>query len=525
MRVMKVISDGNLVQHLYFLLEFLAAWEKRPGCLIQMAYEWCSAISEAAGKLGQGEIPIIEPRPRLNELASRILIQLVFPLPPGFSLQFRLGQKDLVFDRGSGCPLRSVQKEFSKVGPGCDPVRLDNTSHRTLGDSLESPTPIHYAQLLSITLQIGFRLESPPDMATYSRDHTPDYDWMFETAFSSRDDEVVADAIWAYVANCYRTPLGSFARHFSKRAGSDTPFSPRLQRISIHAIEVIWFNVREGLMSEAIRWLDPLSVGKDDVEHKRMWGHILVDVCSPTRSDSLSSHYWDLLDKLAPHTEPRSDFGPRGMEVMRLLEEAEDWWKLEVWVAVVWQAPLDGAMEEEAGRVTLRLLSQRPSALPRFENLRKVRQRNQDTGGTVIEELRRICDQVRTEQSPSEPPPPYVQYFRPTQHPSVLMPSFPPLQSTDSGAAARPPPFCRRRHFLNLFIILPRADFQSEGFFHWFLLASYFYICFGVDRHEVSIELCGMDIDVFNIPGTIGRLYTNVSCISVANFKQRELVR
>ena len=76
MRVMKVISDGNLVQHLYFLLEFLAAWEKRPLCLTQMAYEWCSAISEVAGKLGQGEIPIIEPRPRLNELASRIITQL-----------------------------------------------------------------------------------------------------------------------------------------------------------------------------------------------------------------------------------------------------------------------------------------------------------------------------------------------------------------------------------------------------------------------------------------------------------------
>ena len=501
MRVIKAISDGNLVQHLYFLLEFLAAWEKRPRYLTQMAYEWCSTISEVAGKLGQGEIPIIEPRPPLNELASRLSTQSGFSLLPGCSLQFRLGQQGLFSDQGLRYLPRLVEEEFSQVGPGCDPVHLGDTSHRTLGDSLESPTPIHYAQLLSITLQIGFRLGSPRDMTIYSRDHTPDHDWMFETAFSSRGDEVVADAIRAYVANRYRTPLGSFTRHFSKRVGSDTPFSPRLRRISIYAIEVIWFTWCKAPMLEAVCWLDRLNLGMDDVEErKRLWGSLLVDVvCSPTGPEILSSHYWDLLDKLAhctfPDTrfgpcgmgvtrlleeaedwwKPDTRFGPRGMEVTRLLEEAEDWWKLEVWVAVVWQAPLDGAMEEEAGRVTLKLLSQRPSALPRFENLRKVRQRNQDTGGTVIEELRRICEQVRTEQSPSQSPPPYV-YFRPTQHPSVLMPPFSPLQSTDSGAATRSPPFCRRRHFLNLFIILPRTHFQSEGFFDWFLLASHFYI-------------------------------------------------
>ena len=504
MRVMKAISDGNLVQHLYFLLEFLAAWEKRPWYLTRMAYEWCSAISEVAGKLGQGEIPIIEPRPTLDKLESRFLNLPMLSPPPGFSLQFRLGQNDLVFYQGPGLPTRrSVEEEFSKVGPGCDPVRLGDTSHRTLGDSLESPTPIHYAQLLSITLQIGFRLESPRGMPIYSRDHTPDYDWMFETAFSSRDDEVVADAICAYVTKGCHTPLDSFARHFSKRIGSDTPFSPRLRRISIHAIEVIWLNVREGLMSEAVRWLDHLSVGKDDVEHVWMWGHILVDVvCSPTGFDSLSSHYWDLLDKLTPHARLRRNSGPRGMEVMRSLEKAEDWWKLEVWVLVMWRAPLDGAMEEEVRRVTLELLLQRPSALPRFENLRKaVGPWKQDAEGTVIEELQRICDQVRTEQSPSESSPPYV-YFRLTQHPSVLMPPFPPLQSTDSGAAARPPPFCRRPQFLNLFIILPRADFQSGRFFRWILSASWFIylIRFRVDRlHDVLIELYGMNIDVFNI--------------------------
>ena len=377
-----------------------------------------------------------------------------------FRSQFRLGQKDLFFGRGLDDFYPFCEQEFCRVGPGCDPIRLGDTSHRTLGDSLESPTPIHYAHLLSITLQIGFRLEPSRAMLSHDREHTSDYDWIFETAFSSRDDEVVADAIRTYVANRYRKPYGLFARHFSKRVGSDTPFSPRLRGVSIRAIKDIWrFVVHEALTLEAVRWLDRLSVGMDDVgERKWLWGSLLVDVvCSPTGPEILSSHYWDLLDKLAHRTFPDTRFGPRGMEVMRSLEKAEDWWKSEVWVVVVWQASLDGAMGEEVGRVTLKLLLQRPSALPRFENLRKaVMPWEQET---VIEELQRICDQARTEQSPSQSPPPYV-YFRPTQHRSVLTPPFPPLQSTDSGAAARPPPFCRRRHFLNLFIILPRTDSQ-----------------------------------------------------------------
>ena len=465
MRVIKAISDRNMVQHLYYLLEFLAAWEKRPEYLTEMTYEWCSAISEVAGKLGQGEIPIIEPRPPFNELASRLSTQDVCSLPHGFSLQFRLGQQGPVFYQSLGYRPPLVNLDFSNVGPGCDPFRLGDTSYRTLGDSLEGPTPIHYAQLLSITLEIGFRLESSRGMVFNSQEHTPDHDWMFGTAFSSRDDEIAADAICAYLANRYRTPLGSFVRHFSKCVGSNTPFSPRLRRVSIRAIEELWLVGRLVPALEAAPWLDRLSIGMDDVgEWKSEWGALLVDVvCSPTGSKSLSSHYWDLLDKLAPHVEPRRDFGPRGMEVMKSLEKAEDWWRLEVWVAVVWQAPLDGTMKEEVGRVTLKLLLQRPSALRRFEDLRQMRQWNEDTGGTVIEELQRIlCEQARTEQSPSRSPPPYV-YFRSTQHPSILIPPFPPLQSTDSGAATRPPPFCRRRHFLNSFIVLLWADFQRVG--------------------------------------------------------------
>ena len=46
-RVMNVIANGRCLQHLVYLLEFLAAWEERPTYLTPMAHQWCSAISEA----------------------------------------------------------------------------------------------------------------------------------------------------------------------------------------------------------------------------------------------------------------------------------------------------------------------------------------------------------------------------------------------------------------------------------------------------------------------------------------------
>jgi hypothetical protein len=81
-RVMSIIADGNGLQHLNLLLEFLVAWEKRPVYLTPMAYEWCSAISEAARRLGVGNTPV-NPPPNLAELEFQLLSEL--PLQPDSS--------------------------------------------------------------------------------------------------------------------------------------------------------------------------------------------------------------------------------------------------------------------------------------------------------------------------------------------------------------------------------------------------------------------------------------------------------
>jgi len=100
---------------------------------------------------------------------------------------------------------------------------------------------------------------------------------------------------------------------------------------------------------------------------------------------------------------------PRDLEVMRLLERGEDWEKLVVWLVVVWSFIPDFTMPESESiegieQVTLKLLLQQPSALPRFENLCTA-----DTLKFYVPyraRLQQVCKQVRVEvereQSPSE---------------------------------------------------------------------------------------------------------------------------
>jgi len=232
-------------------------------------------------------------------------------------------------------------------------------------------------------------------------------------------------------------PAGSCAHYLTKRVERDTPFSPRLQRICIRAIERIWHHELRVSEFGTVRLLNRLDVDVDDMGKKREWLKLLVDVIhSPAGLESLSIHYWRLLDKLVLASNRFATFAPRDMELTRLLEEAGHWEKLEVWMVIAWQSLGYGLTEdtepgegtepredtesgedtdsgeeedaelmdaEELEPVTLRLLLRRPSALPRFEalsNSRALWWMDQD----VV--LRRICAQARAEQLPQEPLPP-----------------------------------------------------------------------------------------------------------------------
>ena len=137
---------------------------------------------------------------------------------------------------------------------------------------------------------------------------------MFETTFSSHDDEVVADAACTWIVDGGCTPPGSCVRYFAKRVERDTPFSPRLRQVSIRVIERIWRGELKVSVLEAARLLDCLGVDVGDMAEKHRWGVLLVGVISsPAGPEGLSSHYWCLLDKLVLFATLDIDFKLRGV--------------------------------------------------------------------------------------------------------------------------------------------------------------------------------------------------------------------
>ena len=390
-RVLNCIADRSCLHHLNYLLEFLAAWEKRPAYLTPKAYRWCSAISEAAGRLDPNETTI---GPSYEQ--AYILKQVL-----------RLRPQD---------PVDSWYAEggFSEVGPSYDPVRLGATSHHSRGPP-QHLTPSMYAHLLLITFEIGFCCDKPGcDQSGLLLEHTLHHKWVFETILSSDDDEVIADALCIWTVGNINTPPGSCARYLAERVERATPFSPRLQQASIRAIERIWRNELKVSGLDTVHWLNCLNIDVDDMVDKQTWAELLVEaIRSPTGPESLSSHYWHMVDKLVVASRLRLGLASHDTEVMRLLEEAEDWEKLGAWMVIVWsflsgsKIPISESMEG-IEQVTLRSLLRRPSALPTFEDLCEAGPLSCPclSCQECKDKLQRICNQVRAEQLPSESSPP-----------------------------------------------------------------------------------------------------------------------
>ena len=418
---MNTIASGNCLRELHFLLEFLAAWEERPECLTPIAYRWCSVISEAAGRLEWGEIT----------MRKAILLHL------------RLQLQDLALGEVSDeleDELEYAEDGFSGVARPCDIFRLDGTSHRAHGRP-QGLTIGPHANLLSTILEIGFRLVTPGSNQRAPRlNHTPHHNRMFETAFLSDDDEVIADALSVWIADGRWTPPGSCVCYLAKRVGCDVPFSTRLRWVSIHVVGRIGCSELRASRLETVRLLNRLDVDVDDAVERPNWVRLLVEVIGlPAGPEGLSSHYWRLLGKLALGTSCWIP-GLPSVEVMGLLEKAGDWEKLEVWMMVMWQS-LDSdtpvSVMGDVERVTLKLLMRRASALERFKDLCICGSlQYQDKA-----KLRWICDQEQAEQLPFEsPPPPYVS-VHPAQYPSVLMPPFVCLSQPIHAQPLVPLPF------------------------------------------------------------------------------------
>ena len=305
-------------------------------------------------------------------------------------------------------------QEFSNVGPGCDPVHSDATSHQAHGHPY-CLDPDIYPYLLCVSLDIGFRHAAlSDDQSALHLDHTTQHEWAFKTAFSSDDDDVIADAVSIWVVDGNGASPGSCARYIAKRVERDKPFSPRLRRVSIRATERILYRELEVSELEALRWLNRLNIDMDDISDQEGWAQRLVAVVrSPTGLESLLLHYWSLLGKLVVASKYSPLLGSRDTEVMRSLEKAEDWEKLGVWMVVVWSSLPGSTIPESESMesiedVTLKLLLRQPSALQGFEDLSKAGALSYSWLQEYKDKLRQICDQVLAKQLHSDSPPLYV---------------------------------------------------------------------------------------------------------------------
>ena len=415
-KLVHAIAGGHCLRHLTYLMEFLEAWEKRPTSLTSMAYQWCCTISEAAARLGKGKIPISGEAHR--QLQERLLREQQ-------SLRLNTSQHEdpLIDDRDLYSP--TFENGFSIVVPGRDPTRLDNASPRARSQR-QVTILLDCADLLCMTLQVVFRPTGPGhDQPAARLGYTPYNDNMFEAIFSSDEDEVIADAVCAWIADRDVTPPGSFARYFTKRVENEKTFSKRLNWASTRSIEHIWRRELKTSGLETVRLLNRLEVDVDDGVDKHEWRRLLIStIRSTTGQESLSSHHWQSLGKLVSDSNLFTGFVSRDVEVMKSLEGAEDWERLEVWTWILWTSlgfftRTTSDSMRDIKQTNLKLLLCRPSAIPRFEDLVGKLPSSSDNDA-----LRQICERARSAQLPSQSPPSQqVAVFTP-QHLSILMPPF-----------------------------------------------------------------------------------------------------
>jgi hypothetical protein len=250
------------------LLEFLAAWEKRPMCLTPIAYQWCSAISQAIETLESNDIPAIK------QALHEYRIEYTAPHNPNPRFE------------------TFAEAIFSHIGADCDHLRLGNTS-RTSSDLPQDLDFSEYACILPVALEIGFRHASPNrDWEILSLGHTPHHEWMFEIMFSGEDDETIADAVGVWITGRNHVLPGLCARYLTKRIERDIPFSSRLRRTLINAIQRNWQSELTASGLEVVHLLNRLKVTIDDVKDEKEWIRLLIGaIRSSPGLEILSPHH------------------------------------------------------------------------------------------------------------------------------------------------------------------------------------------------------------------------------------------
>ena len=340
-----------------------------------MVCQWSSALSGAVGSLRPDETRI-EPPPDLKRCEENNL---------------RLRPQDTRAE-STYSGIRAAL--FSAVGTNRDSGGSDTTRSQ-VQQSLPEDL---YKYLLSIMLEVGFRrVGIDSRFGGNHPDDTSNHELIFDTAFSSDDDEVVADAVRMWITSTSHPPLRSFAQRFTKRLERDKPLSAELRKLVIRVVGRIWsYPQARGSGRETVRLLNRLEADEDG------WVVPLVDVIGDPDGLELSLHYWRLVDRVVDGKK-YPGFESSAWDRMGDLRKAGDWEKLEVSVSVKWKL-LQQRKEvtEDIREVTSELLSRRPSALQKFENIcgGETSAGEEESNNDPKRVLQDICKQARAAENP-----------------------------------------------------------------------------------------------------------------------------
>jgi hypothetical protein len=276
----------------------------------------------------------------------------------------------------------------------------------------------HCGRILSLSLAIAFRhIGSESTFLRNRLSLTPHDEWMLDAIFTRGDDNAIADAMYVGIIDegvaLYvgitgeeAAPSGSWTRRLLKLTERVRPFSPRLRWTILHFVQERWYSGLREAVLEFVCLLNNLEVSVGEVgDAGQTWMSLLIRVLfTPMGRGRLSSHYWLLLGNLISVFPERFSAPDRHTEVMKSLEEAHEWEKLEMWMLIIWWSwrDSDPVPIQDIERATLTLFQQRPSAIPKFEGLLENRTQFHSPliFNTYKDVLRRVCDQARAERSP-----------------------------------------------------------------------------------------------------------------------------
>ena len=233
--------------------------------------------------------------------------------------------------------------------------------------------PVDREELLLLSLEISFRhLDPQSQQISTELVHTEHHQQLVDIVFDSGDDEFIADLLHAWTSTSESHDIHPSLSACAKHLVYLQPASERLRRLVIRSVELIGYQeFEEAGVEQFAGLLDDLHVSVEDVDNKNEWALLLLDVLKSAEGIRHLSHpYWELLGELATSCSWRLGGDVRSSLVMMLLEDDQEWDKLECWIGIVWMVwppETGGTTRGDVERIMFLLFHQRPGAIQKLE--------------------------------------------------------------------------------------------------------------------------------------------------------------